>query len=625
MSKLTFKTLWLKNFLSFGKREVAIPLEGNYITVILGENLDTGGEDSRNGVGKSAMIDGICYALFGKVIREISNQKLIHKYARKGQSMQVGLEFDKGEWSYLIERGERPGRLQLFRKPIDSKEGFKVREGRKFKYDISRSSKTETNDYIVGVLGFNITLFEYIVANSSESEDFLKLREERKRDVGENLFGFTIMTEKAKMLKEKRKDIKKDLAVAESTVEATRQANKRIFTEIEDLEKRSKVWEEKNVETITELQETIQYLETVDVEQEISLLKLSEELHKELSDVQSNLREKRSERKNLESAYHTTKKELTRYENQLEEAIKTLEELDKGTCPTCGQHWEPNPECRKEFEDKKAEAEKGINEASESIQNSSDSIKELQTVIETYENRVAEIEESITEIKETELTYESVEEAASASATLKSLKEQLETAKQETNPYTESIDGLRNKAVKKIDDSEIKSLRKLVKHYDFLIELLMNKDSFLRKLIIDRWLPKLNQRIAYWLNVLELPHQVVFESDMTLTITDFHEEYDYGNLSRGERNRLRVALNFAFQEIFEYMNYRINLLCIDELIDSGICPRGAENTVSALREICAKKDKRVFLITHRDDIAARVEDVVKVIKENRISRIEKAA
>jgi DNA repair exonuclease SbcCD ATPase subunit len=110
---LTLKKLTLRNFLSFGNKETVIPLDGDHITVILGENLDTGGEDSRNGVGKSAILDALNFVLFGKVIRGISNQKLVNKLADKGRAMLVTLEFDKGPWSYLVERGERPSRLQI--------------------------------------------------------------------------------------------------------------------------------------------------------------------------------------------------------------------------------------------------------------------------------------------------------------------------------------------------------------------------------------------------------------------------------------------------------------------------------------------------------------------------------
>ena len=104
----------------------------------------------------------------------------------------------------------------------------------------------------------------------------------------------------------------------------------------------------------------------------------------------------------------------------------------------------------------------------------------------------------------------------------------------------------------------------------------------------------------------------------------YQKEKSWGNLSKGERMRLVIALNFAFQDIFEYMNYRINLLCVDELLDSGICSRGAERGVDLLKALSANSHKRIMLITHRDDIAARVDHMMIVRKENDISKIYEA-
>ncbi len=184
---MILKKVVLHNYKQNAHRELDI--EGNLIGVI-----------GRNGVGKSAIIDALCYVLFGKVIRGISNQKLINKMSNKGQ-MVVWVEFTKDEWAYRVERTERPGKLLLLRKPIDSDEDFHAKVKRKLKFDIARG-KTETTGQIVEILGFDINLFEYLVANSSESVEFFKLTEDKQRNVVEPLFGFTIMSTKAEILKD---------------------------------------------------------------------------------------------------------------------------------------------------------------------------------------------------------------------------------------------------------------------------------------------------------------------------------------------------------------------------------------------------------------------------------------
>jgi len=620
-NSLEFITLTLRNFLSFGKQETVVQLDGNTMTVIIGENMDTGGEDSRNGVGKSGIMDALCYVLFGKVIRDTSNKGLVNKWANKRESMVVTLTFDKGNWSYLVERGERPSKLSLYRKPKDSTEDFKIREGRTFKYNISRN-KNETTDEIVGILGYDITLAEYLIANSSESIEYFKLTEEKRRDIIEKLFGFSILSQKAKLLKEERKEKSKELTVAETHLNATKQANARIQNEVDDLNGRSEMWEQDKAEIITELHQTITALEAVDVENEIELLKLLGELEKKLAEAKATAYQYQTEHSAVEQSKKRNEKSLEREEKDYDEATLALKELDESKCPTCKQHWEADPAYRTEVEDQRTTSQKLVKELEESITLEEPALVHMGKLVSSATGELNEIGNSITEIHNADLTYESVEEAAGAEATLKSLQGQLKEKEKEVNPHLESIDKFKANAIQQADDSEVKELQKLVDHYNFLIELLTNKNSYIRKFIIDRWLPKLNARMAYWLKVLELPHQVAFQPDLSVEISLYHEEYDHGNLSKGERNRLRIAMNFAFQDTFEYMNYRINLLGFDELIDNGICPRGAENTVEALRRMCTTKNKRVLLVTHRDDVIAQVDDVMLVKKENEMSWIE---
>ena len=287
---LFLRAMGFKNFLSFGNNETTIGLDEDLITVIMGENLDTGGEDSRNGVGKSAIEDALCYALFGGTLRGISNQKLVNDLARKGQSMVVWVTFDKGGYSYLVERSERPGKLLLLRKEVGDDTDIRTKEKRKYVYDISRN-KTETTDEIISLLGFDLTLFSFLVVNTSESDPFFKLPEAKRRDIIEKLFGFTILSERAENLKEQRKDEKKELIKIETEYVTTVKANERIESQIADMKSRSTAWEKKKKNTIAELTAIITELEKVDVEGEIELLQMANELSAKYKEIGAKKRE----------------------------------------------------------------------------------------------------------------------------------------------------------------------------------------------------------------------------------------------------------------------------------------------------------------------------------------------
>ena len=149
-----------------------------------------------------------------------------------------------------------------------------------------------------------------------------------------------------------------------------------------------------------------------------------------------------------------------------------------------------------------------------------------------------------------------------------------------------------------------------------MLKLLTNKDSFIRKKIIDQNLAYLNTRLKYYLQKLGLPHYVTFQSDLTVEITEHGRDLDFDNLSRGERNRLILGLSFSFRDIFESMNTPINLMFIDELIDSGMDTNGVESALAELKKITRERNKNIFLISHKDELVGRVNDILNVVKED---------
>jgi ABC-type multidrug transport system ATPase subunit len=116
--------------------------------------------------------------------------------------------------------------------------------------------------------------------------------------------------------------------------------------------------------------------------------------------------------------------------------------------------------------------------------------------------------------------------------------------------------------------------------------------------------------------VLGLPHQVQFQNDLSVEITQLGQDLDFDNLSRGERNRLILGLSFAFRDVWESLYQSINLLFIDELIDSGMDSAGVENSISVLKKMTRERKKNIFLISHKDELVGRVNNVLKVVKEN---------
>ena len=186
----------------------------------------------------------------------------------------------------------------------------------------------------------------------------------------------------------------------------------------------------------------------------------------------------------------------------------------------------------------------------------------------------------------------------------------------EEDPYEDQIIQLKESAIQEISWDTINELNNYREHQEFMLRLLTNKDSFIRKKIIDQNLAYLNNRLTYYLAKAGLPHQVAFQNDLSIEITQLGQDLDFDNLSRGERNRLILGMSWAFRDVWESLYHGINLLFVDELIDSGMDAAGVENCLGILKKMGRDRNKNVFLISHKDELVGRVNHVLKVIKEN---------
>ncbi len=99
-------------------------------------------------------------------------------------------------------------------------------------------------------------------------------------------------------------------------------------------------------------------------------------------------------------------------------------------------------------------------------------------------------------------------------------------------------------------------------------------------------------------------------------IEELGRELDFGNLSRGESTRLVLSMSWAFRDVFESLYTPINVLFIDELLDNGLDLQGTENALALLKQMARERHKSIWLVSHKDELASRVENILKVIKEN---------
>ena len=582
---IKIKSLTVKNFMSVGNQTQAVDFDRQQLTLVLGENLDQGGDDSgsRNGTGKTTIINALSYALYGLALTNIKRNNLINKTNNKG--MLVTLTFEKDNRKFKIERGRSPNVLKFY---VDDEEQDMS--------DESQGDSRKTQETINELLGMSHNMFKHIVALNTYTEPFLSMKVNDQKDIIEQLLGITILSEKAENLKEQIRNTKDAITEETAKINAQEQSNKRISDTIESMVLKQSAWRTQQGKNTEKLQKGLDELEHLDVDDEL-------DKHEKLT----NWTEHNNSILALRKELSTLEPALQRAESSVEKASKDIGDLENATCYTCGQELQSDK--REEISTKKN--------------------KELQDAI-VYQTEIADkvkgVTESLIEIGDINgkpnTFYETIKEVYDHKQNVAQLQEAFDRSKNETDPYQEQIDELKNSAMQDINWDVINELTRYKEHQEFLLKLLTNKDSFIRKKIIDQNLAYLNNRLTYYLDKLGLPHSVVFQNDLNVEITQLGQDLDFDNLSRGERNRLILGMSFAFRDVWESLYQNINLLFIDELIDSGMDTAGVENSLAVLKKMGREREKNVYLISHKDELMGRVTHVLKVVKENGFTNYE---
>ena len=579
---LKIKNVSAKNFMSIGAQTQAVNFDQCQLTLVLGHNLDLGGDGSRNGTGKTTIVNALSYGLYGDALTNIRKDNLINK--TNGKAMIVSVEFEKDGVDYRIERGRRPNTLKFFVNGTEPGNGEQQGDSR------------ETQKEIEKIIGFPHEMFKQLIALNTYTEPFLSMRVNDQKDIIEQLLGITILSEKAEVLKEKVRQTKEAITDETARINAIESSNTRIGETIRSLQTKQSAWNTKQKEDIAKLERSIDELEHLDVDNEL-------DKHEKLA----NWAEQNNAILALKKELSTLEPALVRADRSVEKAQKDSENLDQGTCHTCGQ--ELHDEKKDELQGKK---DKELKDAIAYQSEVSSKVTDVTTALD-----------SIGDINGQPTTfYETLKEVYDHKQNVAQLQEALDRSKTEIDPYQEQIDDLNETAIQVIDWDTVNNLTSLKDHQDFMLKLLTNKDSFIRKKIIDQNLAYLNNRLTNYLDKLGLPHSVVFQNDLTVEITQLGQDLDFDNLSRGERNRLILGMSFAFRDVWESLYQNINLLFIDELIDSGMDTSGVENSLGILKKMGRERQKNVYLISHKDELVGRVTHVLKVIKENGFTSYE---
>jgi DNA repair exonuclease SbcCD ATPase subunit len=685
---INLKKLTVRNFMSVGNATQGINFDRNDLTLVLGENLDLGGDGSRNGTGKTTIINALSYALYGNALSNIRKDNLVNKTNSKG--MLVSLDFAVGTQEYRIERGRKPNVLKFY---VNNEDLSAT--------DDAQGDSRETQEAIERILGMSHDMFKHILALNTYTEPFLSLKANDQRTIIEQLLGITQLSERADRIRELNRETKESITQEEMRIRAEQEANKRIEEQIESLKRRQVLWQKKYDSDLAYLVSQYDDLMRIDIavelaahqalavwsekktqyDAQIKLLaaqrvwrqtqtKDVETMQTEYArlshvDIAAELQAHadltaHTQQSQLRIAYdhkvESLRKEITKEDKNYNKLLAEVATLQEHRCYACGQDFhddqhtsvlaskvELHAASKNTLDDLRSQLDELVanpvvvgdrptthySTEAEAIRHSSE-LDNIQAKIQARQNETDPYTEHLSAEPVSDpgaapVTHYDTEAAAVKHSTMvNSLLQQITTKHGETDPYGEQIIDMQVQALKEITYERLNELVRLQEHQDFLLKLLTSKDSFIRKKIIDQNLSYLNSRLTHYLDRIGLPHTVTFQNDLTVMIEELGRELDFDNLSRGERNRLILSMSWAFRDVFESLYQPINLLFIDELIDSGLDTAGMESSLSILKQMSRERNKSVWLVSHRDELAGRVENILRVVKENGFTSYDSA-
>lgn len=559
---LIFKKARAKNFLSIGNSFLEYDLNADHLTILRGAN----------GSSKSTISDILTFCLFKKAYRSINLPQLVNNINKKDCVAEVEFKINKTEW--MIRRGLSPTIFEIYRngKLLDQHSSV-----------IEQQKWLEQN-----VLKMNYKTFvQIIVLGTSNFIPFMQLSPADRREIIEELLDIKVFSSMNVLVKDNIKisrDAIKLLRVKEVGLEEKLELQKQFIEQIKQKDsanlqdKKDKI--KKYQDLISEL-----FIQTKEHEEEVKTLqgklqdysKASAQL-KKLGSLKGKISQRIESLKENHSFFEhndvcpTCSQDISSEikEKRLKESEETIEEVSSGYSDLLNTI---RSEQRKE---------KKFLEISQEISSLNQTISQNQSRMNQYSGLITEIQNEINDLQKVDDLQE-------------------ENAKLEF--FYEELHAVKNEIIQTKEASE---------YYEFVGNIL--KDGGVKTVIINKYLPLINQKINEYLKMMELYVNFTLDGEFNETIlTPTFENFSYGNFSEGQKQRINLALTFGLMSVAALKNsVNTNLLILDEILDGSMDAEGISLFLNIIRQ--EMKNKNIFMISHRDNLDSKFDKIIKFEK-----------
>lgn len=594
MKHIIFENIYIQNFLSVGFPGISLQFQEG-ISLITGINLD---KDSRNGVGKSTIIESIYWCLFGETIRELKKEQIINNLNKKNclVTLSFSILTPEGNNQYKLIREAKPTKVTLLENDID----------------ITKSTISKADDFIVSLINSNKDVFQNAVIMTANSTlPFMAQKKGEKRKFIEDMLRLGIFGDMSLQLRS-------DFSETRKNYEINFDKNQTILNNIKMFNEQHIKQQTDKTDRIDKINNRIKLNEEEILNTEKKLIEINSVLFEDLKNKIQNLPSSVTNKQN-------NIKILTKAEHEIEFNIKQLNDsisnINNSTdiCPACNRKYDSDHihkneniilTYKKQIKEFKSKLLKLQNIINKDIQ----LLKEEESLLTSYINQKHSIDLSIQENTNNNLKIQQILNWN------KQLQSDISDIEEEDNSFLSLIQTAQ--AEQEIVSAEVDKLNKQLKIIDsarFVIS-----EEGVKSFIVKKMLMLLNNKLNHYLLKLEAPCRCYFnEFFEEIIINERGEECSYFNFSGGERKRIDLAVLFMFQDIRRLQSdVKINISMYDELFDSALDERGAECVLNLLKERVYNNKESIYIVSHnKDSVRSGINNIINLEKENGFTRM----
>lgn len=541
-----------KNFASYGNKLQRLDFkeDSSELFLTLG----------KNGDGKTTIANAIIYALYGKV----EGVKLSDLPNRINKELWVRIGLTCGVMKVEIERGLAPNKFNVQINGVD----------------FDKAGKKSVQDYLEEeVFGIPYHVFKNIIILSvNDFKSFLTMSNMDKKQIIDKMFGFSILNDMQRQIKDERKQVKMDIDSYESELNQIMDSIASVKGKLNTLLEESN---QKNADKIDELKGGL-----------VKLNEVVKGMTTNLDTIKTDIGHKSEE-------LDTTRSEAGKLKHEIEYLKKKLDLYESGHCPTCETKlttdW--HLEQKDAYSTKIEEETNKIKEYKVELDLLTESLSDLKTKRSEIEGKITDVKYNMKTMKSELLKLKDTPDDKQFEH-LKNLISEFETKEAEKSTSKDSLSG----------------------DYNFMeiVEQVLGEDG-VKNLAVKTILPGLNANIAAMAQTMHLQFHIRFDEKFNCIINHLGEDINPMTLSTGERKKADFIIIIAIIKILKLRFPQLNMLFLDELL-SSVDHDGVYNILKILNQVIKENKINTFVINHTVLPHEIFDKKIQIYRENGFSK-----